>query len=372
MISPSPTAAGVPTDSPTAAGQAGAGGDRRNGRPRRASTATILTEAEWDAAIRLLRGAGRIALLCHLHPDGDALGSMLALGIGLRHLGADVVACWSEGVELPPTYRMLPGRELLVPPSAFPRAPELLVTLDTSSPERLGDLEPVLDAARDVLVIDHHAVGDGFGTERLIDGSAAATAVVVEELLRRLGVPLDAEIATCLYTGLTTDTGSFKYASTTPAVHELAARLLNTGIRHDVLARQIWDTNPFGYLRLLGAALNRAAIEPEAAGGLGMVWTWTSRDELDSYGLTMPEIEGFIDVLRTADGAEVAAVCKGDSDGTVKVSLRSKGRIDVSEICAALGGGGHRFAAGFTSELGVGDTMRTLCRLLAEAPHLPA
>lgn len=369
MTSPTRTSPGA---SPGAGNAGRTAVDRRNGRPRRASTATLLAEHEWDGAVALLRGARRIALLCHLHPDGDALGSMLALGIGLRRLGTEVVACWSEGVELPPTYRMLPGRELLVPPSTFPRAPELLVTLDTSSPERLGDLRPVLDAARSVLVIDHHAVGDGFGTSALIDGSAAATAVVVEELLRRLGVGLDAEIATCLYTGLTTDTGSFKYASTTPAVHELAARLLATGIRHDVLARQIWDTNPFSYLRLLGTALNRAAIEPEAAGGLGVVWTWTSRDELDSYGLTMPEIEGFIDVLRTADGAEVAVVCKGDADGTVKVSLRSKGRIDVSEVCAVLGGGGHRFAAGFTSELGVGETMRAVCQLLARAPHLPA
>lgn len=348
------------------------GGDRRNGRPRRASAATMLAEEQWGSAVDLLRGSRRVALLCHLHPDGDALGSMLALGIGLRRLGKEVAGCWSDGVDLPPTYRMLPGREILVPPAKFPPAPALLVTLDTSSPARLGELAQVLGAAGRVLVIDHHAVGNGFGTDHLIDDTAAATAVVVEELLRRLGVSLDAEIATCLYTGLTTDTGSFKYASTTPAVHELAARLLATGIRHDVLARQIWDTNPFSYLRLLGSALNRAAIDPAAAGGLGLVWTWTSRDELDAYGLTMPEIEGFIDVLRTADGAEVAVVCKGDSDATVKVSMRSKGRIDVSEICAQLGGGGHRFAAGFTSEVGVGATMGILGRLLAAAPHLPA
>lgn len=345
--------------------------DRRGGWLRRASPATTLAEPEWDAALKVLRSARQVALLCHMHPDGDALGSMLALGIGLRRLGVDVVACWSDGIDLPPTYRMLPGREILVPPAEFPAAPELLVTLDTSSRERLGDLERVVDAATDVLVIDHHAVGDSFGTHHLIDDAAAATAVVVEELLRRLGVALDAEIATGLYTGLTTDTGSFKFASTTPAVHELAARLLATGIRHHVLARQIWDTNPFGYLRLLGTALSRAAIDPDAAGGLGMVWTWTSRDEMDCYGLTMPEIEGFIDVLRTADSAEVAVVCKGDADGTVKVSTRSKGRIDVSDVCAQLGGGGHRFAAGFTSAVGVGDTMAALNRLLADARHLP-
>lgn len=344
---------------------------RGNGRRPQAGPATSLPETQWESALSALDTSDPIALLCHLHPDGDALGSMLGLGIALRRSGKNVVGSWGGGVQLPPTYRMLPGREVLVPPEEFPAAPDLLITLDTSSPERLGELARALDGARTVLVIDHHVVGDGFGTHHLIDPAAAATAVLIDELLRRLGVTLDAEIATCLYTGLTTDTGSFKYASTTPAVHELAGRLLACGIRHDVLSRQIWDTNPFSYLRLLGRALDRAAIETDAAGGLGLVWTWTNRDELDRHGLTMPEIEGFIDVIRTADAAEVAVVCKGDADRTVKVSMRSKGRIDVSAVCAQLGGGGHRFAAGFTSTVCVEDTMNALRALLAVAPHLP-
>lgn len=346
------------------------------GRPavedRRASKATSLTDPQWEVALRLLASTDDVALLCHLHPDGDALGSMLALAIGLRDRGKRVVASWSDGVELPPTYRMLPGRDMLVPPAEFPTAPPLLITLDSSSRERLGDLEPTLAAAGAVLVVDHHAVGDGFGTHHLVDDGAAATAVVVEELLRRLAVPLTADIATCLYTGLTTDTGSFKYASTTPAVHQLAARLLATGIRHDVLSRQIWDSNPVGYLRLLGTVLNRAAMEPAAAGGLGVIWSWTTASDLDEHRLTMPEIEGFIDVIRTADTAEVAVVLKGDHDGTLKVSTRSKGRIDVGAACAALGGGGHRFAAGCTAKTGIAETMAALTALLAGAPHLPA
>lgn len=340
-------------------------------RDRRASRATSLTDSQWEVAIDLLEAADDVALLCHLHPDGDALGSMLALGMGLRDRGKRVVASWSDGVQLPPTYRMLPGRDLLVRPRAFPAAPGLLVTLDSSSRERLGALDVALDRAAAVLVVDHHAVGDGFGTHHLVDDTAAATAVVVEELLRRLGVPLSQDIATCLYIGLTTDTGSFKYASTTPAVHQLAARLLGTGIRHDVISRQIWDSNPVGYLRLLGTVLTRAALERAAAGGLGAIWTWTTVADLDEHRLTMPEIEGFIDVIRTADTAEVAVVLKGDHDGTLKVSTRSKGRIDVGEVCAALGGGGHRFAAGFTSDADIAETMGALSKLLAEAPHLP-
>ncbi len=339
--------------------------------PTTDAPATNLPAEQWAQAAELLTAAKEVALVCHLHPDGDALGSMLALGLGLQNLGKGVVASWSEGIELPPTYRMLPGQDLLCRPSEFPATPDVLVTLDTSSRERLGDLEPAVDRAGAVLVIDHHARGDAFGAHHLVDPAAAATAVVVEELLRRLGVPLTPEIATCLYTGLTTDTGSFKYASTTPAIHRLAARLLATGIRHDVISRQIWDTNPFGYVRLLGAALDRAILEPAAAGGLGLVWTTTTAQDLRAHGLTMPEIEGIIDVLRTADRAEVAIVVKGDANGTLKVSTRSKGRIDVGAVCAALGGGGHRFAAGVTSYDGVEATVLALRNLLAEAPHLP-
>lgn len=338
----------------------------RSGRPTSA-----IPDAGWTSAVGLLRAAGSVVLVCHVNPDGDAVGSMLGLGLALRAAGIPAVASFGGGPELPPTYRLLPGQDLIRHPADLPPAPAVLVTLDTNSPERLGELEPLLDSAGAVLVLDHHAQGDGFGSHHLVDREAAATAVLAEELVTRLGVPLDRDIAACLYTGLTTDTGSFKYASTTAATHELAARLLATGLRHDRIARLIWDTSPFGYVRLLGLALTRAVLEPDAVGGLGLVWTTTTADELAEHGLTMPEIEGIIDVVRTADTAEVAVVLKGDLDGTVKVSTRSKGRIDVGAICVRQGGGGHRFAAGFTSYDDPLATMATVRSALAEAPHLP-
>lgn len=336
-----------------------------DGRP-----AVSIEEPVWARVLALLDGADEVALACHLNPDGDALGSMLGLGLALRARGVRAVASFGGG-DVPPTYRMLPGLELVVAPENFPPAPAVLVTLDTSSRERLGDLEPVVDKADEVLIIDHHIRGDDFGTVALVDPRAAATAAVVEELVRRLGVPLTPDIATCLYTGLTTDTGSFKYASTTPAVHQLAARLLATGIRHDVISRRIWDTNPVGYLRVLGRALERVQVETDAVGGLGLVWTETTVEDLRETGLLLAEIEGIIDVVRTVDTAEVAVVCKGDVDGTLKVSTRSKGRIDVGAVCEALGGGGHRFAAGLTSYAEVDATIGRIRDALATAPHLP-
>lgn len=325
----------------------------------------------WDEAVALLRGARQVVLACHVGPDGDALGSMLALGLALKARGADVLCSWGEPeLRVPDSLALLPGQELLVTPDQLPAEPELLVTLDTGSLDRLGLVADVAKASRDVLVVDHHASNTGFGTVHLVDVQAAATAVLVAGLVDRLDVVLDRDIATGIYAGLVTDTGSFKYAATTPEVHRLAARLLETGLRHDLLTRALYDTNTFGYVQLLGEALRRASLEADAVGGLGFVWTWTEPSDLTSYGVDLSQIEGMIDVVRTAVEAEVALVAKGDADGTVKVSMRSKGQVDVGRICVALGGGGHLYAAGFTSYDDVPTTVARVREALATAPHL--
>jgi phosphoesterase RecJ-like protein len=327
-----------------------------------------------QSALDLLTAHDDIVLACHVGPDGDALGSMLALGIALRSKGKRVVASWgSEPFEVPAAYAGLPGLDLLVPASEVPAAPSLLVTFDTGSTDRLGSLADRVEAADNVLVIDHHVTNTCFGTVNVVDATAAATAVVVVDLLDALGWKLTAEIAAPVYTGLVTDTGSFKYAATTPAVHELAARLLATGIRHDVISRDIWDTASFGYVKMLGLVCARAVLEADEVGGLGLVWTAIGADDLHRYDLALSDVEGVIDVVRTAREAEVAVVVKTDpEDGLFKVSTRSKGVIDVGAVCAGLGGGGHRFAAGFTSAVSLADTMAQIRAALAVAPHLPA
>ena len=331
-------------------------------------------DADWDAATALLSEHDDVVLTCHVGPDGDALGSMLALGLALRRRGSRVLASWgSEPFEVPAVYAGLPGLDLLVPASEVPPAPRLLCAFDTGSVDRLGSLADRVGRADNVLVVDHHASNTRFGTVNLVDPTAAATAVLVVGLLDRLGLPLTADVAAPVYTGLVTDTGSFKYAATTPSVHELAARLLGTGIRHDEISRQIWDTAPFEYVQLLGAVCSRAVLEPAAVGGLGLVWTSVESTDYDRGGLGLADVEGVIDVIRTAREAEVAVVLKDDpSDGTLKVSTRSKGRVDVGAACVALGGGGHRFAAGFTSQQPVRDTLDRLRTVLADVPHLSA
>lgn len=331
-------------------------------------------EVDWAEAVRVLTSCDEVTLVCHVGPDGDALGSMLALGLALRSRGVTVKASWgSKPFEVPTAYASLPGLDLLVEADEIPAAPGLLVTFDTGSADRLGVLADRVKTAHDVLVIDHHVTNTRYGTINLVDEQAAATAVVVMDLLDRMSCPLTAEIAAPVYTGLVTDTGSFKYAATTPQVHELAARLLATGIRHDVISRDIWDTAPFSYVQLLGTVCSRAVLEPKAVGGLGLVWSTVTGEDLAMHGLALSDVEGVIDVLRLSREAEVSAVLKTDpEDGLLKVSTRSKGVIDVGAVCESLGGGGHRFAAGFTSSDSCEETIERFRSALARAPHLPA
>jgi phosphoesterase RecJ-like protein len=329
-------------------------------------------EASWEKAVAALTGSDEVVLACHVSPDGDALGSMLALAHALRRHGTRVLPSFSEPFDVPESLRGLPGTDLLVSPDRVPAAPALLVTFDTGSVDRLGGLADRVAAAGEVLVVDHHASNTGFGTLHLVDPAAAATAVLVEELVRRLGVTLDPDIAACLYAGLVTDTGSFRFAGTTPATHQLAARLLGTGFRHDELARQLFDTHPFGWLPMAGAVLARTRLEPAEVGGLGLVWADCRLAELAAHGLGLDQAESLIDLVRTAREAEVAAVLKELPQGGWAVSVRSKGRVDVGAVCTGLGGGGHRFAAGFTSRTGLEEAVSALRAALAGTGWLPA
>ena len=307
--------------------------------------------AEWSRARKILDGAQEICLACHVRPDADALGSMLATVHALRAAmpRTRVLASFGDDpFEVPGILRFLPGTALLCPPAAYPARPQVMMTFDAGSPDRLGLLTAAAAAADELIVLDHHASNGGFGTVRLVDPAAPATAVLARELVGRLGVPLTRDIATALYSGLVTDTGSFKY-STTPGIHRLAAELLEAGVEPGPVAWELFDRAPFGYLGLLSAVLGRAALEPGGAGGRGLVWTTVTRADRAVSALSLDAIEPVIDVLRRTDEAEVAVVLKEDDSGGWQVSTRSKGHIDVGRACKHLGGGGHPRAAGFSA-----------------------
>jgi phosphoesterase RecJ-like protein len=319
------------------------------------------TAAEWDRAAAAIRDTpvdAEVLLACHVNPDGDALGSMLGFGLGLRRLGfTRVRASFPGPPELPETFDWLPGQHLLVPEAYAPATPAMALCFDAASIERLGPLAMALRAAPVSIVVDHHASNTLFGEINLVDPAAAATSVVAEGLLSRLAVPLDREIAECLYVALATDTGSFKFDSTTPGVHEFAARLIATGIPTGEISRRLFDTRPYGAVRLFGEVLGRAELEPGAAGGLGLVWTYATLADLERYAQRPHVLEALIDSVRCVAEADVACVIKQLRHREWAVSLRSKGGVDVSLVAVALGGGGHRLAAGFTGYGAVEDVL---------------
>jgi bifunctional oligoribonuclease and PAP phosphatase NrnA len=325
-------------------------------------------DADWlaaVAAVRRLAPAGRVLLACHVNPDGDALGSMLGFGLGLRRLGVPrLQATFPGDLEVPEPYAALPGLDLLVPEASAYPDPDLMLVFDVAAESRLGALAGRLGTAGTAIVLDHHASNTRFGAVNLVDPDAAATSVVAEGLLNRLDVPLDAEIAECLYVALATDTGSFKFDMTTPRVHEMAARLIATGIRPAEISRRVFDTRPFGAVKLFGEVLGRAQLDPTAAGGHGMVWSYATLADLRRHGQRPYVMDALIDPVRSVAEADVSVVVKQVGDGEWAVSLRSKGAVDVSAVAVALGGGGHRLAAGFTGHGTPGEVVVAVRREL--------
>lgn len=319
------------------------------------------TEQDLDAAATVIAGASQLALACHVAPDGDALGSLLGLLHLCRAQGKPVVASWGEPFTVGPHYEFLPGLDLCAKPVDFPEQPEVMVTFDCGALSRLGTLAPNALAARQLVVLDHHVTNQRFGTCNVVDPEAAATAVVVRHLAQRLGWPLTRDSAMCLYTGLVTDTGRFQYSNTTPAVFALAEELAGFGLPISAMTRQLFEQHRVAYLRVAGLALSRIRLDQD----LSLVSAWVSREELAEAGVDVDEVEGLIDLVRRTAEADVACVAKGAVDG-VRVSLRSVTRFDadgneagfdVSAVAARFGGGGHRYAAGFTADGPVDDVL---------------
>jgi phosphoesterase RecJ-like protein len=316
--------------------------------------------ADWEAALSALRAADQVTVLGHLRPDADAVGSVCGLSLALTRRGARVTAGFGEPGDVPDQLRFLPGREFLAQFGDIPAEPELLVVLDTASPERLGPLADRLDRAGTVLVIDHHASNRRFGDINLVDPAAAAAAMLIAELLERLPAELDRDIATCLYAGIAADTGSFRFGSVTPAVHRRVAALLEAGARPAPVAQALFDSHSPGWLALVGAALATARIEDD------LVWTAVRQADVAAAGAPEEEASSVIGLLRGTVAADVAAVFKELGPQLWEVSVRSRERTDVGAVCVSLGGGGHRLAAGYTARGGLDEAVAELRAGLAQ------
>lgn len=288
-------------------------------------------------------------MLCHVRPDADALGSSAGLSRALRAAGATVHHSFDPGV-VPEALRVIPGTEHVIPLSDVPAHDGLVVTLDCASPDRVGDWQHLASAASEILVVDHHGSNPGFGSHMLLDPGAASTATLVLEILRAGGHPIDPEIATSLYAGLVTDTGSFRWGG--PGAHDTASTLIAAGAETSRLTYALLDAHPFSWLPVLGDLLRTVRLERDAVGGRGSVWLAVPQEVI--VAASEDDIESLVSTLRSVREACVAVLLKEYGPNEWSVSLRSrdggpgKGVVDVSTVAMALGGGGHPAAAGCT------------------------
>lgn len=319
-------------------------------------------------AAEVLSGATEVAIACHVNPDTDALGSSLGLSLFLRSRGVRTVCSFpNDPFELPRWAQELPGTDSLVEPSAFPNAPAVMVTCDVASMDRLAMLAPAASRAGELIWIDHHRSNDGLGTVPLIDPDASSTCELVFRLARAMGGELPDEAAKCLYAGLVTDTGRFQYQAVRPETLRVAADLREHPFDHARLSQVLYEDNRAAYLRVLGTALGRIQLDPEA----DLLWTYLTRADLSAAEVLPAEADDLIDVVRTAREADVAAVIKQQRDGRFKVSMRSRGGHDVAAVAQVFGGGGHRLAAGYTSAHGLAGTVDRLTAALRGDPVAP-
>lgn len=295
-----------------------------------------------------LRAARRVLIMLHVRPDGDSIGSSLALGLGLRQLGKEVVLVRSD--ELPDNMRFLRGSEDFRHHREVSGSFDAAVFLDCGDVHRVGEARKLLESVATIINVDHHLSNTHFGHVNWIEPSAAATGELVYQLLRDLNVRMDADMATAIYASLVTDTGSFNYENTRAGTHRLAAELIELGVDPAEAGRQIWEERPLSSLRLLAEGLQTLTVEE----GGELAWVELTQEAFRRSGAQRWESEGVVNYPRQLRGVEVAVLFIEDREqapgdpGEVKVSIRSNRLVDVSRIAAAFGGGGHARAAGCT------------------------
>ena len=299
--------------------------------------------ADLNSIISFIREGKRFTLLSHLSPDGDTLGSSLALMFLLQRLGKTCeVVCPNP---VPKIYAFMPGSEaVLLPEDAA--GYEKVIAVDCADTPRFGRAIRFFNDAEATAAIDHHITNPGFAGTNVVVPEASATAEVICELFRRMDMPVDSTVAVCLYTGIVTDTGNLSYSNTTPNALRIIADFVERKLV-DIsdLNRRIYRTVPYAKTRVQGFVTSRIRLECGGAVGIGTL----TQAQMHDFGATNEDCEGIVDCVRDIDTVKIAAFIRESADGTYKVSLRSKFIGDVGRIAGLHGGGGHERAAGYTA-----------------------
>ncbi len=298
--------------------------------------------ASLDQIGEILRNHQSFVLISHVRPDGDAIGSQIALGFSLMAAGKSVRLINEDG--LPDNLAFMAGSDKIETPPAEPLDVEVAIALDTAAQPRLG--ENALKAAANAKIwlnIDHHKSNPSYGDFNLIDPTSPATGQILYQLITALKLPLPDESRDAIYVAVSTDPGSFQYPSTTAKTYEMAADLIHRGLDVGQINSDTYDNHPYRRVELMRALLNTLELSPD-----GLVANWEMRDQTRIDLKLLPEdSEGLIDIIRAIRGVQIAVFFEELETGKIRVSMRSKDRrVDVSNVALEFGGGGHALAAG--------------------------
>jgi phosphoesterase RecJ-like protein len=294
-----------------------------------------------EAISRVFRDNDRFLIACHENPEGDAIGSELALALALRRMGKTATVLNSDPV--PANLRFLPGADTIRFEDDGADYP-VAVVVDCGSPERTGRVGAILSRCPLLVNIDHHRTNGAHGDYRLIDPDAAATGLLIHRILVAMGQPVGLDVALNIYVSVLTDTGSFHYSSANPEAFHVAGEMVALGIDPWQVSEQLFESQEPNRVKLLGRVLDSLELSP--SGKFASITT--TRRDLADFSASRDFLEGFINYPRSIAGVEVAVSFREEDDGNWRVSFRSKGRVDVAEVSSRFGGGGHRNASGCT------------------------
>ena len=298
---------------------------------------------DFSELIRALAPLQEVAIISHFRPDGDALGSTLALGLALQGMGKRV-HLWNEDA-VPARYAFLSGAQLICrPPAQWPASAQALVCVDTGDLKRIGEAGMALfSQAPLTLNIDHHETNTRYAAVNVVEGEAAACGCVLFRLLRAWQVELTPAIAEALYAAISTDTGSFQYSSTTPEVMRAVADIIEAGVDVGDINRRIYQEVPLSTLMVQREVLNHMVVEESGAVSHYSMPAGRKAE----LGVGLEDTKDLVDIIRVLEGVRVAVIFEDLENGLVRMSLRSKDpRINVASIASLFGGGGHAMAAG--------------------------
>lgn len=296
---------------------------------------------EFEQAKKIIEKSKSIYLVAHVNPDGDAIGSTYGMYFALKSIGKDAHVIMPEYSE---TFSFLPDIKKICEKDVYVEEYDLLIALDSSDKSRLAISEEAFSRAKNIIMLDHHQISHPYGDVRYINDKMSSASEVVFNFIKYLGIKFDSNIATYIYTGIMTDTGSFNYSNTSPDTHRAVAELIEAGADYVTVCKKINDTIGEEKLKLIAKTIDNMEVYLDGK----LRYSLVDYDTIDSLGLDEEDAEGMTNYMRMVKGTEVGIYIREKKDGTYKVSMRSNGKVDISKIAIANGGGGHPRAAGFT------------------------